>query len=112
MQERTARRNVAAQVADFALFSVGLAFCDPFVVLPAFVQELTGSELVVGALSAVRVLMIALPQVWAASVLTARPRKKPLLADSPETRLAEFEEAFGDLEKLNTEFLRFMRRVH
>jgi len=50
MQERTARRNVAALIADFALFSVGLAFCDPFVVLPAFVKELTGSELVVGAL--------------------------------------------------------------
>jgi MFS family permease len=79
MQERTARRNVAALIADFALFSVGLTFYDPFVVLPAFVQQLTGSELVVGALSAVRVLMIALPQVWAASVLTARPRKKPLL---------------------------------
>jgi len=38
-------------------------------------------------------------------------RKKPLLGDSPETRLAEFEEVFGDLEELDTEFLRYMRRV-
>jgi MFS family permease len=71
--------NVAALTADFAFFSVGLTFYDPFVILPAYVQALTGSELVVGALSAVRVLMIALPQLWAASYLTARPRKKPLL---------------------------------
>jgi MFS family permease len=79
MLKGDARRNVAALVADFALFSVGLTFYDPFVILPAYVQALTGSELIVGALSAVRVLMIALPQVWAASFLTARPRKKPLL---------------------------------
>jgi hypothetical protein len=79
MLKGDARRNVAALTADFALFSVGFTFYDPFVILPAYVQALTGSELVVGALSAVRVLMIALPQVWAASFLTARPRKRPLL---------------------------------
>ncbi|MFN2129476.1 MAG: MFS transporter [Anaerolineae bacterium] len=79
MLKGDARRNVVALTADFALFSVGLTFYDPFVILPAYVQALTGSELVVGALSAIRVLMIALPQVWAASFLTARPQKKPLL---------------------------------
>lgn len=36
--------------------------------------------------------------------------KKPLLQDGPETRLKEFERAFGDLKSLDTEFLRYMAR--
>jgi MFS family permease len=71
--------NFGALTVDFVAFSVGLAFYDPFVVVPAFVKEFFGSELMVGVLSALRVLMITLPQMWAASVLVARPRKKPLL---------------------------------
>ncbi len=47
--------------------------------VPAFVNEFTGSQLLIGGLAALRVLMITLPQVWAASVLEARPRMKPLL---------------------------------
>jgi hypothetical protein len=38
-------------------------------------------------------------------------KKKPLLRDSPETRLNEFQQAFGDIKKLDTEFLRYMGRV-
>ncbi len=38
-------------------------------------------------------------------------RKKPLISDDAETRLAEFEQIFGDLERLDTEFLRFIDRV-
>ncbi len=38
--------------------------------------------------------------------------KRPLRYDEPEVRLAQFKSAFGDdLEKLNTEFLRYMRTV-
>ncbi|HUG66447.1 MAG TPA: DUF1570 domain-containing protein [Pirellulaceae bacterium] len=38
--------------------------------------------------------------------------KLPLRYDEPEDRLAQFKAAFGDdLEKLNTEFLRYMRTV-
>jgi MFS family permease len=36
----------------------------------------------VGVLAALRVLTISLPQLWAASVLMARPRKRPLLIAS------------------------------
>mgnify|MGYP000847068947 FL=1 len=79
---RTRWRNTAALTGDFFLFSVGFAFFDPLVVVPAFVSEFTGSELLVGALSTLRVLMIAIPQVWAASVLEARPRMKALLIGS------------------------------
>jgi hypothetical protein len=38
-------------------------------------------------------------------------KKKPLLSDSPQTRLDEFQRAFGDIKKLDTEFLRYMGRV-
>jgi MFS family permease len=79
MQKDPVRRNFAALAGDFVLFSIGFAFYDPFVVVPAFVKEFTGSDLMVGVLSALRVLMITLPQMWAASVLVARPRKRPLL---------------------------------
>jgi len=72
-------RNFVALTADFTFFSIGVAFYDPFVVIPAFVKEFTGSDLLVGALSGLRILMLTLPQIWAASVLVARPRKKPLL---------------------------------
>jgi hypothetical protein len=38
-------------------------------------------------------------------------QKKPLLFDSPEVRLKQFTEVFGDLEALDSEFLRYMVRV-
>jgi len=82
MGEAHRRRNFAALVGDFAFFSIGFAFYDPFVVVPAFVKSLTGSELMIGLLAGLRVLMISVPQVWAASVLNARPRKMPFLVGS------------------------------
>jgi hypothetical protein len=38
-------------------------------------------------------------------------KKKPLMVDSPEIRLKEFEQEFGDIKKLDVEFLRYMNRV-
>lgn len=37
--------------------------------------------------------------------------KPPLVEDSAEERLAEFEEVFGDLQTLEEEFLRYLQRV-
>ena len=37
--------------------------------------------------------------------------KKPLVQDSPEERLDEFRRIFGDLAKLNAEFVRYMVRA-
>ncbi len=37
--------------------------------------------------------------------------KKPLIWDTPEERRQEFESVFGDLDKLNTEFMRYMGKV-
>jgi MFS family permease len=73
------RRNITVLALDFITFSIGFAFWDPTIVIPAFVQELTGSTVAVGLMTAVRVLVLTLPQVWAASFLMGRPRKQPLL---------------------------------
>jgi hypothetical protein len=56
MPQQTAhvRRNVAALAADFVTFSIGFAFWDPTIVIPAFVQELTGSTVAVGLMTAGR----------------------------------------------------------
>ena len=37
--------------------------------------------------------------------------KKPLIWDTPEERLAQFTAIFGDLRRLDTEFVRYMNRV-
>jgi hypothetical protein len=38
-------------------------------------------------------------------------QKKPLLRDSPETRLNEFQQSFGNIKKLDAEFLRYWGRA-
>lgn len=73
------RRNLLLLLVDFVAFSIGFAFFDPLVIVPTFAQALTGSELAVGALSALRIVFVTVPQIWAAGVLTASARKKPLL---------------------------------
>ena len=37
--------------------------------------------------------------------------KKPLMSDGPEDRVKQFRQIFGDLKRLNVEFLRYMARV-
>ena len=82
VQKRYTIRNFLALTGDFVFFSIGFAFFDPLVVVPAFAKEFTGSEFLVGILSAIRILMITAPQLWAASILIAQPRKKPVLIAS------------------------------
>ena len=66
----------------------------------------------------------AYAETWALSYYLIRQRpkqyvaylktlsaKEPLLHDAPEARLKEFTQAFGDLETLEREFLRYMLRV-
>lgn len=79
IKQRTVRRNMLALIGDFFFFAIGFAFFDPVVVVPAFVNEFTGSELLIGALAALRVLMITVPQLWSASLLETKPRMKPVL---------------------------------
>ena len=37
--------------------------------------------------------------------------KKPLIDDTPQERLAQFEHYFGDLKQLDGEFLRYMAKL-
>jgi hypothetical protein len=46
-----------------------------------------------------------------ADYLKALSEKSPLVRDEPETRVKEFREHFGDLERLEQEFLKQMSRV-
>jgi len=39
-------------------------------------------------------------------------KKKPLLQDGPDLRLREFKSVFGDLKKLDADFLRYLRRTN
>jgi len=43
--------------------------------------------------------------------LKSLSEKRPLLYDDPETRVREFEAAFGDLETLDAEFVRYVQRL-
>ena len=43
--------------------------------------------------------------------LQALSAKKPLLEDGPEKRLAQFQRCFGDMKKLDGEFLRYIMRL-
>lgn len=43
--------------------------------------------------------------------MTTLAEKRPLMAETPEKRLAEFQKAFGSLKTLDAEFLRYMIRA-
>jgi hypothetical protein len=66
----------------------------------------------------------AYAEAWALNYFLIRQRPKeyvtylrmlsekgPLLWDDPEERLAQFKSVFGDLEKLDAEFVRHMQKV-
>ncbi|MHB1318674.1 MAG: MFS transporter [Anaerolineae bacterium] len=76
------RRNLLLLMVDYCSFTVGFAFFDPLVVVPVFTRMLTGSGLAVGVLSALRIVFVTLPQVWAAGVLATSSRYKPLFLGS------------------------------
>ena len=80
VKQQHVARNVVALAGDSIAFSIGFAFYDPTVVIPTFVGVLHGSAFVVGLIAAIRVIFVTLPQIWAAGILVASPRKKPLLA--------------------------------
>ena len=78
-QDRYALRNFIALIGDYVFFSMGLAFFDAYTVIPTFIKTTVGSTVLIGALSAIRVLALNLPQILAASVLATQRRKKPFL---------------------------------
>ena len=73
------RWNFAVIVADASSFITGLAFASPLIVLPLFMERLTGSTVLVGLLSAIQMAGWFLPQLLTASLVESRPYKKPFM---------------------------------
>jgi MFS family permease len=73
------RWNFVVIVADASSFITGLAFASPLVVLPLFIERLTGSTVLVGVITALQMAGWFLPQLATASLVEHRPRKKPFM---------------------------------
>lgn len=73
------RRNAWALAADSALFTVGMSLISSTTVLPAFVAALTDSEMLVGVASGLSAGAWLLPQLVIASMVTHKPRLKPII---------------------------------
>jgi len=72
-----ARQAYRLGIANGVLFSIGLGFVDPATVLPAFMNRLGQSELVVGLVTAIATGGWFLPQIIGASHVSSRPYKRP-----------------------------------
>lgn len=73
------RRNFAFLVLDGATFSFAISLLSETTIIPAFVQTLTGSAVLVGLVAAVFAVGRYLPQLIGAHLLRGRTRRKPLL---------------------------------
>jgi len=78
-QDRHTRWNFIVIVLDASFFGAGLAFLDPVAVLPVLIEKLSGSEVVVGLMSALQRAGWIVPQLLGASIVLHRPRKKPFV---------------------------------
>jgi len=72
-------RNAWALASDSALFTIGMSLTSATTVLPAFVATLTDSEMLVGVASGLSTAAWLLPQLLIASMISHRPRQKPLI---------------------------------
>jgi len=73
------RWNAWALAADSALFTVGMSLTSATTVLPAFIAALTDSEMLVGIASGLSSAAWLLPQLVIASMVSHRPRYKPII---------------------------------
>lgn len=73
------RWNFVVMVLDASAFIASLAFASPLVVLPLFMERLTGSTVLVGVMSAIQMSGWFLPQLPIASRIENRPRKKSFM---------------------------------
>lgn len=70
------RRNFSLIAADYVAFGVGLTLSDVTTTLPAFVRELSSSDMLVGLVATVWNGAWLLPQLFAANWLAVKPHKK------------------------------------
>ncbi len=75
--QRHLRRNVTANVAEGALFWLGLSFLSSTTILPLFVSKLTSSTLPLGLIAMLGQGGWLLPQLLAAHWVERMPRRKP-----------------------------------
>ena len=74
----TAGRNYVLGIINGALGRCGMGFMHPDLVLAAFVYELTGSNLLVGLVTALAAAGIMWPQLYVSSRIEHLARKKPV----------------------------------
>lgn len=72
----TDRKNFVLNAAEGSIYLASTAFINPQTVLPALIIGLGGSNIVVGALSAIVYVGSFLPQIFAARYVEAQPWKK------------------------------------
>lgn len=72
------RRNVTLMILDGAAFAFVLSMLSETTIIPAFVEGLTGSAVLVGLVGAVYALGRYAPQLVGAHLVLGRERRKPL----------------------------------
>ncbi|KEO82668.1 MFS transporter [Tumebacillus flagellatus] len=68
------RRNFAGLTTDGALYFIALTFLDATILIPLFLQHVSGSPLLIGFATAIRQLCFVLPQVLIAKWMHRIPR--------------------------------------
>lgn len=76
--ERHRQRNTLLMVLEGGTFALAMSLLSEATIIPAFVQALTGSALLVGLVGAVFALGRYLPQLVGAHLVLGRRRRKPL----------------------------------
>ena len=76
---RFERRNFALLVLDGATFAFAISLLSEATILPAFVQALSGSAVLVGLVGATFAIGHYLPQLIGAHLVHGKPRRKPAL---------------------------------
>ncbi|MHB1296162.1 MAG: MFS transporter [Anaerolineae bacterium] len=71
--------NARAFVAETALLVIAMAFVSTTTVLPAFIEQLTGSTVMVGIVSGLLSGAWLLPQLFAAGAVARMPLRKPFM---------------------------------
>ncbi len=72
------RRNVTLMILDGAAFALVLSMLSETTIIPAFVEGLTGSAVLVGLVGAIFALGRYAPQLVGAHLVLGRERRKPL----------------------------------
>ena len=60
-------------------FAFGMAFSEPYVLLPLFLKSFTNSKIVIGLLISIIKSGSALPQLFIAKKMQGKPKGKPIL---------------------------------